>query len=67
VEGRIDRDLAAAKSLGFEPHLKDVFLESHGEILTADRWRGIQHWLRDGELLEVLPYHSHRVRVFSSL
>jgi isocitrate dehydrogenase kinase/phosphatase len=53
--------------LGFDAHLKQVFLESHGEILTADWWRGIQHRLRDGELLEVLPYHRHRVRVFSSL
>ena len=53
--------------LGFDPHLKEVFIESHGEILTAEWWRGIQHRLRDGELLEVLPYHRHRVRVFSSL
>ena len=50
--------------LGFDSHLKHVFLESHGE---DRRWRGIQHRLRDGELLEVLPYHRHRVRVFSSL
>ncbi len=53
--------------LGFDAHLKRVFYESHGEILTAEWWRGIQHRLRDGELLEVLPYHRHRVRVFSSL
>jgi isocitrate dehydrogenase kinase/phosphatase len=53
--------------LGFDAHLKHVFLESHGEILTADWWRGIQHRLLEGELLEVLPYHRHRVRVFSSL
>jgi isocitrate dehydrogenase kinase/phosphatase len=53
--------------LGFDPYLKDVFLEAHREILTAEWWRGIQHRLKDGELLEVLPYHRHRVRVFSSL
>jgi isocitrate dehydrogenase kinase/phosphatase len=53
--------------LGFDPHLKQVFLDAHAEILTADWWRGIQERLREGELLEVLPYHKHRVRVFSSL
>jgi isocitrate dehydrogenase kinase/phosphatase len=53
--------------LGFDPGLKQVFLEAHAEILTADWWRGIQQRLKEGELLEVLPYHRHRVRVFSSL
>jgi isocitrate dehydrogenase kinase/phosphatase len=53
--------------LGFDPHLKSVFLEAHAEILTADWWRATQHRLKDGDLLEVLPYHKHRVRVFSSL
>jgi isocitrate dehydrogenase kinase/phosphatase len=53
--------------LGFDPHLRQVFLDAHAEILTAEWWRGIQARLREGELLEVLPYHRHRVRVFSSL
>ncbi len=53
--------------LGFDPHLKEVFLNAHREILTADWWRGIQERLREGDVLEVLPYHKHRVRVFSSL
>jgi isocitrate dehydrogenase kinase/phosphatase len=53
--------------LGFDPHLKEVFLSTHREILTADWWRGIQERLREGDVLEVLPYHKHRVRVFSSL
>ncbi len=53
--------------LGFDAHLKQVFLDAHAEILTADWWRGIQQRLREGDLLEVLPYHRHRVRVFSSL
>jgi len=44
-----------------------VFLGAHREILTADWWRGIQERLREGDVLEVLPYHKHRVRVFSSL
>jgi isocitrate dehydrogenase kinase/phosphatase len=53
--------------LGFDPGLKRVFFEAHRELLTADWWRGIQHRLSDGDLLEVLPYHRHRVRVFSSM
>jgi isocitrate dehydrogenase kinase/phosphatase len=53
--------------LGFDAHLRSVFLGAHAEILTADWWRGIQARLREGDLLEVLPYHRHRVRVFSSL
>jgi isocitrate dehydrogenase kinase/phosphatase len=53
--------------LGFDAYLKGVFLGAHAEILTADWWRGIQERLREGDVLEVLPYHRHRVRVFSSL
>ena len=53
--------------LGFDAGLKEVFLRSHGEILTARWWRDIQQRLSEGEILEVLPYHRHRVRVFSSL
>jgi len=53
--------------LGFDPGLRQVFMDAHGEVLTAEWWRGIQQRLKDGELLEVLPYHKHRVRVFSSL
>ena len=53
--------------LGLDPELKEVFLEAHREILTAEWWRGIQQRLREGDLLEVLPYHKHRVRVFSSM
>jgi isocitrate dehydrogenase kinase/phosphatase len=53
--------------LGFDPHLKQVFLDAHAEILTAEWWRSIQARLNEGDLLEVLPYHRHRVRVFSSL
>jgi isocitrate dehydrogenase kinase/phosphatase len=53
--------------LGFDPHLKRVFLDAHAEVLTAEWWRGIQERLREGDVLEVLPYHRHRVRVFSSL
>ena len=53
--------------LGFDEHLKSTFLHVHGEVLTADWWRGIQHRIKEGDVLEVLPYHRHRVRVFSSI
>jgi isocitrate dehydrogenase kinase/phosphatase len=52
--------------LGFDAHLKEVFARVHGEVMTADWWRGIQQRLQEGDVLEVLPYHRHRVRVFSS-
>jgi isocitrate dehydrogenase kinase/phosphatase len=53
--------------LGFDSHLKEVFLKVHRDILTAQWWREIQQRITEGEVLEVLPYHRHRVRVFSSL
>jgi isocitrate dehydrogenase kinase/phosphatase len=53
--------------LGFDQHLKEIFLQSHAEVFTAEWWRGIQERIREGDVLEVLPYHKHRVRVFSSL
>ena len=52
--------------LGFDADLKAVFLRTHGEILTAQWWREIQQRLVEGDVMEVLPYHKHRVRVFSS-
>ncbi len=52
--------------LGFSAHLKQVFLDTHGEILTADFWRHVQQHHREGDVMEVLPYHPHRVRVASS-
>ncbi len=53
--------------LGFDAELKEVFMKVHGEVMTAEWWRGIQQRLQEGEVLEVLPYHRHRVRVFSSI
>ncbi len=52
--------------LGFEESLKQAFLRVHGEILTANFWRHVQQRHQGGELMEVLPYHPHRVRVASS-
>jgi len=52
--------------LGFEGRLREVFLDKHGEILEAGWWRALQERLRSGDVVEVLPYHPHRVRVASS-
>jgi isocitrate dehydrogenase kinase/phosphatase len=53
--------------LAFNDEQRAALLRMHGEILTAAYWRGVQQRLREGEVLEVLPYHPHRVRVASSL
>jgi isocitrate dehydrogenase kinase/phosphatase len=53
--------------LGLDDAQRAALLRMHGEILTATFWRGVQQRLTDGEVLEVLPYHPHRVRVASSL
>ncbi len=53
--------------LSFDDAQRAALLRMHGEILTAGFWRGVQQRLRDGELVEVLPYHPHRVRVATSL
>jgi isocitrate dehydrogenase kinase/phosphatase len=52
--------------LGFSDELRAALLRMHGEILTARFWRGVQQRLRDGEVVEVLPYHPQRVRVAGS-
>jgi len=45
---------------------REALLRTHGEIFTARFWQQVQRRLLDGEVLEVLPYHPHRVRVASS-
>ncbi len=52
--------------LAFSDAQREVFLRAHGELLTADWWRGVQERIRQNEVLEVLPYGAHRVRVASS-
>jgi len=53
--------------LAFNDAQRAAFMRVHGEILTAAFWRGVQERLAEGEVLEVLPYHPHRVRVASSI
>lgn len=53
--------------LAFNDQQREALLRVHGEILTAAFWRGVQQRLREGEVIEVLPYQPHRVRVAGSL
>jgi isocitrate dehydrogenase kinase/phosphatase len=53
--------------LAFSDAQRSALLRVHGEILTAAFWRAVQQRLNEGEVLEVLPYHPHRVRVAGSL
>jgi isocitrate dehydrogenase kinase/phosphatase len=52
--------------LAFGEAERAALLRVHAEILTAKYWREVQQRLREGEVVEVLPYHPHRVRVASS-
>lgn len=45
-----------ANFLGFEPDLRDVFLKHHRCLLEAAYWRDVQTRIRNGEVMEVLPY-----------
>jgi len=53
--------------LAFSAEQRAALLRLHAEILTAAFWRGVQQRLTEGEVVEVLPYHPHRVRVAGSL
>jgi isocitrate dehydrogenase kinase/phosphatase len=53
--------------LAFDDAQRTAFMHAHGEILSAAFWRGVQARLTDGDVLDVVPYHAHRVRVASSL
>jgi isocitrate dehydrogenase kinase/phosphatase len=52
--------------LSFTDSQREVLIRMHGEILTAHFWSNVQERLKEGDVLEVLPYHPHRVRVASS-
>ena len=53
--------------LGLFGPIRDAFIKHHGEILTAEWWRGVQARLAADEVLEVLPYtKQHRIGAMSS-
>jgi isocitrate dehydrogenase kinase/phosphatase len=46
--------------LGLFGPIRDAFIQHHGEVLTAQWWRGVQARLVADEVLEVLPYAQQR-------
>lgn len=42
--------------LGLSKDLREVFLQHHAELLTADFWNNIKAGIADGELYHVAPY-----------
>ena len=49
--------------VAFDPAQRAALLRTHGEIFTAKFWRQVQRRLLEGEVLEVVPYHPHRVKL----
>lgn len=42
--------------LGLRGRLRDSFLDTHAELLTAAFWRRMQERLRAGEIVDIFPY-----------
>ncbi|MGR8950137.1 MAG: bifunctional isocitrate dehydrogenase kinase/phosphatase [Gammaproteobacteria bacterium] len=45
------------KFLAMDEQLKELFLEVHGDLLTADYWREIKRQHQEKKVLEVIPYY----------
>ena len=50
------------KFLSMDKDLKELFLEIHGDLLTAEYWRSIKSAHENGEVLEVVPYYRPPAR-----
>lgn len=46
--------------LGFPPALQQVFEETHGDLFDPGFWKGIQERIRNGEVIDILPYKPRR-------
>lgn len=46
--------------LGLRPTLRDELLTFHGVLFTPEAWRRMQTALREGVILEILPYDESR-------
>jgi isocitrate dehydrogenase kinase/phosphatase len=60
-----DNDIFPAefiKFLSMDSSLKDLFLEVHGDLLTATYWRSIKTAHENGEVLDVVPYYRPPAR-----
>ena len=49
--------------VAFDTPVRAALLRMHGEIFTAKFWRQVQRRVLEGEVLEVVPYHPHRVKL----
>ena len=55
-----DNDIFPAefiKFLSMDKALKELFIDVHGDLLTAEYWRGIKNQHLNEEVLEVVPYY----------
>jgi len=46
--------------LGFPDPLQKAFEAAHGDLFTPAFWRGIQERIRNGEMIDILPYPPRR-------
>jgi isocitrate dehydrogenase kinase/phosphatase len=46
--------------MGLYGAMREVFLESHGELVTAGFWRRMQELHRAGEVIDIFPYRPSR-------
>ena len=46
--------------LGLRPDLREELLTLHGDLFTPEPWRRVQTALREGIILEVLPYDESK-------
>ncbi|ABS25978.1 bifunctional isocitrate dehydrogenase kinase/phosphatase [Anaeromyxobacter sp. Fw109-5] len=46
--------------LGLAGRLREVFLQAHGDLLTARYWRAIQERIREGEIVDIYPYREEQ-------
>jgi isocitrate dehydrogenase kinase/phosphatase len=47
--------------LAFSDEQRELFRRTHGDLLEADFWRGIQQRVKEGVILEILPYRPRRL------
>jgi isocitrate dehydrogenase kinase/phosphatase len=51
------------KFFGLQPNVKDMFLQTHGDLLGVQFWTKMQDRLRAGEVIDTFPYRqSQRLR-----
>ena len=49
------------KFLSMDPQLRALFLEVHGDLLTADYWNRVKNKLLRGDIELIIPYFRHEM------